>query len=416
MTTNAKEITDVRDKEKNIQDEILEPILLIYENQDRLQYYYLSEFFNLLGFWVYEELTKNIASYVEEKQEFLYSYKIQKLDAASNFEEICKMFEVSDQGWLKEMYKIYTAYNLPEHIITLQNYRMNHKQVEKTGEKFFKTVIAIEDMIKKYPEYSKCPHIRYAKLYCKQKANLARFLCNKPVYYYVDVLQEEGLNLTRDNARFAKAWFLLGRIYESDKEYVKDALDAFHRAIKMTEENPYSSEIYYWLAIKCEERSSLQDSKDGYFLKSFNLLPGYKNAYKLADSYIEKHEWEHAKEWLFKCLKYIEERTSYLTPLEQEYYFKIKVDIGYCYLQTNDYYNTIVNCKKALEFVNKIEEKEDEYVKFYFDVYGENADIYIDMTLKRMGKRNVYRYLAIAYAESDMEETSERYWKMYKNV
>lgn len=323
-------------------EKIIEAVLLTFENQDKVKYLYLSEFLKFLGVFVGENNCQS--TYKVKEEDYQYSYTVKNIDNDKNFEKLCTTFNDVDIVCIGKLYEIYKKYNLFQHSITIEWDRMN----EKSGQKFIDAINAISDLIKQYPEYNDYPHVLYAKLYCKNMANLAYFYILGYPKYYVDILVSEGLELTKKFRNFANAWYLLGRIIEIAKDYVKDELDAFQRAIKMTEGKQYSAEIYYWLGRRTEEHGSLNSFKGNVFITAYSIFPHYKYGYKVANDYMQQEKWNEALKYLLESSAYIEELATFLIPYEQIYYFLIKTNICYCYLKIEDYNKAILHGKQAL--------------------------------------------------------------------
>lgn len=406
-------------------ENFIESVLITYDNQLRVEYQSLAEFLRLLGVFVCEDMrcTKDSEpQLIWHEQDYTYSYTIPSSVPVNDYADAFKaaILEMGLQqdyfdGWYDKIFRIYQKCNLLQASVTLQYYRMKHSEIEKAGRCFEAATESIIQLMNLNPVYSNNPHLRYARLYCKQKTNLAYFLCEEPVAYYVNDLTAEGVGLTNDFPDFANAWVLLGLVYEISKDYVKDSIDAFQRAIDMVGEKPYVSSIYYWKGRRCEEHDNLRELQQDSYKKAYELMPKYRNIYKVARGHLDKEEWQDALSCFKECLQCLEKKGAYLDPLEQEYYFKVKIHLSYIYLQQKDYYQAIISGNDALNFRKDIEDSKKACVAFYYDMYGqENAQTYIDMTLARLSRRQIWRYLAIAYQESGMQDVADDYWRLYR--
>ena len=401
-----------------------ESVLLSYENKDRVAYQALAEFLRLLGFFVCEDVRYEADSEPEFEinvNDYDLCYMVDSTSPI-DYVGITEYLLAKDMDWdmqrsicYEQLYSIYSRCNLLQASVTLQYYRIKHEEIKNAGDNFVQAADALELLIKANPGVDGIEQIRYAKLYCKQKANLAYFLYGGPVAYYVNDLAAEGLALVKEYPWFANAWALLGFIYEISKDYAQDAVDAFQRAIDMVGEKPYISSLYYWLGRRCEDYDALIQSQYDAYQRAYKLMPKYRNIYKIARMYLVKADWNNALKYFEECLEKIEKKGTYLDPLEQEYYFKVNVHISYIYLKLKDYYNAIIRANRALDYSKQIAKRADGYVSFYQNIYGvANANKYINITVSHMQPRQIWNYLAIAYQESGMQEEADRYWNLFK--
>lgn len=103
-----------------------------------------------------------------------------------------------------------------------------------------------------------------------------------------------------------------------------------------------------------------------------------------------------------------------MDPLEQEYYYKIKSHLSYICIMEREYEEAIEYAMQALDFRDEIYDgasnAENVYARIYFQIYEENANSIISLELRRMGSRQLYRYLAIAYQNLGNERIADQYW------
>lgn len=405
-------------------------ILFSYKNDDRIDYQLYAEFLRLVGIYVCEDVKypeEYEPDFERDEAEFSVCYTMepdcevrQQILKLQHFEqELSEHLEVGYLDfWYDDVCSIFVEQKLLQAAVTLQYFRTKADVVLQAGRQFEAAADALVDLIEKKPQYADNRHVRYAKLFCKQKANLANFLCKEPVIYYVNDLAAEGLALLDRFPDFSNAWVLLGLVYEISKDYARDAVDAFQRAIRMTGNQPYTSSIYYWLGKRCEEYVALKELEDDSYMQAHRLMPKYRNIYKVARIYMEKQEWEDALECFNDCVERLERKEHFLDPLEQEYYYKVNVHISFLYIKLKDYYNAIVSANKALEFRKNIldgKAETNEYTAFYHKMYVDNnVKDYIDLALAHMQPRQAYQYLATAYQEANMAEKAEPYWRLIR--
>ncbi len=396
--------------------ENMKSILLTYNNPDRISYQRYAEFFRLAGIYVCEECRTGAEDKGSrwDKKIFSVAYVIgHECEAERRCTPVDELREKVEQrsSALYECYddieKIYNECRLLQASVTIQYFRtkvLNETKavMKEAGDAFEKAADEFVELVRTKPWYMDNQYVRYAKLYCKQKANLARYFCNEPVVYYVNDLGAEGMALLQRFPEFSNAWVLLGFVYEISQDYVKEAIDAFQRAIQLEGQKPYVSSIYYWLGKRCEEYSYLKDQAYEFYRRAYQLMPKFRNIYKVANWHMQKKDWENAILYYQNCLIFLNARGSYQDPLEQEYCFKVNIHICYCYMQQKEYANAIPYAEAALQLRQKLEseERSGDSTRFYYDMYGEEkAGEYIKIELNRMQETQAHTYLAKAYQE-----------------
>lgn len=408
---------------------------LSYENDRRMDYQLFAEFLRLAGVYVYEynkTVDSDKVAEIETDAECTGRYEILSEDlpeAADQREKLGilhqKLQDAISQTALEECYEkleeIFLKHGLLQAGVNLQYFRAITDQpamkevLEDAGKRFENAADDLVDIIKKNPTYENNCHMRYARMFCKQKANLAKYLYKQAVVYYVNELAAEGLAFLDDFPDFSNGWVLLGFIYEISKTYTRDAIDAFQRALKQEGRKKYMYSVYYWLGKRCEEYEFLEEETDEIYRKAHGYMPKYRNTYKLARSAYRKKEWIEALARFDECLGYLEGKSNYLDPLEQEYMFKVNIHKCYINLEKKDYYNAILSANAALELRKGIDggkSTQNQYTRFYFEMYGDKAEQMIGLAEKKMSSRQAYQYLARAYREIDMPKEADEYLKL----
>lgn len=408
--------------------ERFESILISYENENRILYQGYAEFLRLMGIYVCEDVICDQDAETEKTSwkdsDFSLHYTI----------DCSEQWDMTDDGvknsltffrhklsanikdkWFFECYdyicNLYVKYHLLQAATVLYYYKMNEDEVAKSGDLFEKAADELTELLKSKPEFMENRFVRYANLYCKQKANSARHTCEKRLVYYVDKLVTQGLLITGKFADFSNAWVLLGLICEKSNDFLLEAVDAYRRAIRMLDDRPYASSVYYRLG-KCYEageRKITQRAKKQYE-NAYRTVKKYRNVYKLAVSCRDEGNLAEAVRYFTECLKYLKNRSFYLNPIEQEYYFKVNVQISYCYLQSEDFYEALKYADRALDFRKRLEaglEKENLLKKFFREMYGKEAEKYVCLTLKRMNDKQIRRYQMVARMELRTSEEKE---------
>lgn len=409
----------------------IESIVLTYENNYRLEFQYYAEFLRYIGVYVYEDFRcdeNNHADFNYDKSAFSTSYEIKKKinfqnknDRVSYLKEFLEtVFEYDDfeQSWLSDLLLIYEKHELLQASVTLQYFRIEGRDLVLSAGKQFED--AADELVQLVDEkdYWGQQNVRYAKLYCKQKANLAQHLYDKSVIYYIDKLALEGLSILTEFPNFSNIWVLLGLIYEISKDCTREAIEAYDNALNRIKEQPYASSVYYWKGRKCESDTMLKSISDNSYKISYSLVKKYRNIYKIARIYFDREQWEETIEYFSECIEMIKRKGNYLDALEWEYYFKVSIQMSSVYLKQKNYIKAIVSAKNAVILREQILNGKDipnEYTAFMHEIYVDNnPSQYIDLAVRRMGLLNAYYNIAVACQECGLQEEADSYWKLYR--
>lgn len=395
-------------------------VLLTYSNKNRVSYQKCAEFFRLIGIYVVEKVIET-----DDSIQFDIEFDIDK----NNFKDVILKFKkaLGDSQTVKfvnEILKAYNKYNLFQASMTLQYFCINHPLVQTAGELFENAAKQLEEYYNNNCEQAEKNYfIRYAKLYCKQKANLAKFLTKDYLYYSVDELIEENLNLQKDFPEYSNICVLMGLICEISKEYKMDCIEAFKKARDAVGNKPYVVNILYQLGKNSEGIEIFRNLKYDSYEKAYNIMPIYCNIYKIAQQYMELARWDSAIKYFKECIEKIkEDRNTYLDPLEQEYYFKVKGYLAFIYTQKEDYSQAIMYANEALDLKEEIyeqlnEHKTDGCNRIYYEIYTEEMfapEELIDIEIKRMKSKELYKYLAISYQRLGMDDVADIFWRVVK--
>lgn len=394
-----------------------------------MKYQEYAEFFRLIGVFVCENFrTEEFDLIIEPQVDFEYDLdedsgldleqeyvRLLNLDGAeSDSDEIIASFVV----------EIFQKYHLFQASVTLQYFYFGTPIVNYAGIYFWHAAQELEDFLENHADIVKSDYqIRYAALYCKQKANLADSLLVDRLSYSIADLLKEANELLEDFPNCSNTWMLVGLICEISKEYKMNAIEAFKKAADAVRGKLYSASILYRLGKNCEGVEVLEFLKNDAYEQAYRLMPKYRNIYKVARQYMDMEIWDIAIEYFLECLEKIEWHGDYLDPLEQEYYFKVCSHLAYIYNKKKDYMSAIGYAESALDLKNEIYDTMDEpegYDKIYYEIYGRlneegwKPEEIICVELKRMASKNIYHHLAVAYQGLGFEDVAGEYWNLVK--
>lgn len=401
-------------------------VLLRYSNKNRIKFQRYAEFFRLIGVCVCESLSEDGDSLRLERGFYNAEYD---LDTPIKLKSLKEFWFDGEDYTYQKLRNVYRNNHLLQAAVTLQYFYMNSPVVEVAGEHFKEAADELDEFYWEN-EYalSQEYEIQYARLYCKQKVNLAQYLRHNQITYPVETLAEECVALRESFPMCENTSVLLGLIYEISPKHKMDAIEAFLDACSAMENKPYVSSVLYRLGKICEETVSLRNLMDSAYHKAYEEMPKYRNIYKVARHFMETEQWNWAIVYLKECISKIELRKQYLDPLEQEYYFKVHSHLAYIYIKQRDFVSVIESANDALAFRRDVEK--DMYLfisedQFYNEMYaldrkgkwedtGFDPQEMVRTELKRMAPDNVYKYLGTAYKELGMDEVAEKYRNMQK--
>lgn len=405
----------------------IESVRLVYKNGYRMEYEYYAQFLNLIGVYVYEDF-RNSEDNKKSKYkdtDFSVSYVINKNINFKNNDKVEQLklflkeiFEYDiENTWLSELVQIYET-GLFQASITLECFSLKSKLALEDGEKFEVAADKLGDLINE-KDYWNEKNVRYAKLYCKQKANLGKYLYNESVIYYIDKLALEGLSILKSFTNFSIVWVCLGGIYDISKDFAREAIDSYKRAIKAINDKPYVENVYYKLGKKSENDTTLEKLLENSYKKSYQLKCNCYNCYKVANMYLQRKDFNQSIKYFNECIEKIKERGNYLSPKEQGFYFTSCQKLSSLYLRKKEYTKAIFFANKAIvlkENLMKGKNKPNECTAFYHDLY-ENCEPqeYIELRIKSFLLKVVYNNMAVACEEVKLDEEAQKYWSLYRS-
>lgn len=421
-------------------------VLLTYSNDNRIKFQKYAEMFRLVGIYVSERLKEdhseanNFEDYdarydLDEKK-----YNGSQRDLNTRLREI---LGVNPQN-INQLVTTFINYNILQASMTLQYFYIDTPVVEEAGVLFSEAASELSQYYESNKE-STCSDysIRYATLYCKQKANLAQYLTKGYLYYTVDELLEEALQLQHDFPECSNTWMLMGLVCEISKVHKLDAVEAFKKAGDAVGNRPYVSSILYRLGKSCEGIESLRKLMDDSYQAAYKIMPKYRNIYKVAKRYMVMDMWDLAEKYFKECIDKILYRgkcqnntdclsnLKHLDPLEQEYFFKVSSHLAYISINRMEYEEAIQYAEIALDFRDAVYADRDslaDYDRMYNEVYGKmifsnsiskelwKPKALVELEIGRMRSKNLYQHLAVANDRLGRSDLADSYWSVVKKM
>lgn len=427
--------------------ERIESVKIIYNDKDRIFYNFFAELFRLIGLYVEEVLLEDgqdifgekdgdsqnlilsmISSTETEDENVFYvdPGKFGRWDMSRSDEEMLgparemvehlrKWLEIRELQFPCEMVKqvlpIYIKNNVLKGAMQLQYYRMK-TDIHQESERIF--VDTYEDL-KSLGEESE--YLTYAKIYCRQKANLScYFQVEKPLHYAINALVKECGNLIEQHPYFTNAWVLMGMLCERSSDGLKMAIDSYKNALTRIGHKSFASHIYYWVGLLYEKFSDRHGDAVYAYRRAYQLRRKYRNIYKLGFMAEKEENYQEAVSYYKECVGVLEQRIrGNMDPLEVEYYFKTGVLICF-HSQRNleDYTQAIKYGLKMLDFYRQeFSENPNSHFQYF---YGTEAEKYQKISENRLKCKRLYQCLAIAYRETGDERTSMEYWALSEKI
>ena len=411
-------------------------VKISYGDKDRISFNFYAELFRLLGFYVEEDPTE------EEKRDYSYQLCLRISDDLSeNGDTVCIQpgylrdwnMSRSDeailegvsaaldriQDWcddhdkffpctfVKQILPIYVKNNVLKGAMQLQYYRIKTRLHQET-ERIFQNTLKELEALEQDSQY-----LSYAKLYCKQKANLScYFQKEKPLDYAIHTLVDDCDDLIRQYPDFSNAKVLKGMICERSNDGLKMAINSYRKALDQVGEKPFASHIYYWVGLLYEKFINNQKDAAYAYRRSYQLKRKYRNIYKVGYMAEKETDYSRAVDYYKECVEFLEKKIrGNMDPLEIEYYFKTGVLISFqSQRHLEDYAQAIDYGNRMMRFYEQeFSDKPSRHFEYW---YGPDALTYQELSERRLKCKKLYECLAIAYRESGNMEESEKYWKL----
>lgn len=385
-------------------------VLIKYSNANKYKFQWYAEFLRFIGYFVCEYLKEDSDS--DKLDEYTYDIELDLDNDKKTEVYITILSQFNGNAYeLNYLKKVFEDYNLFQAAVTLQYFSINSTITYEAGKHFKEAVNELDAL---YEKYSDIYEFNYARLYCRQKANLACFLCKKPLYYTENELGSMCSQFADEFPGENNIYMLLGLIFENSSRNKMTAVNAFIEAKDMIGEEPYVSSILYKLGKACEGEENLRWLMNDAYENAYGIMPKYSNTYKIAQIYMEMEIYNEAIEFFEECLHKLENRSNYMDPLEHEYLFKVNANLSYLSIRTNDYFSAVEYAGNAKKLKQRIKDSIDDkngFNRFYYEVYGNtewNVKDVINIELNRMVEYNVDKYLGTAYQNMGLDDIATK--------
>ena len=391
-------------------------VLIKYSNKNRYKFQQYAEFLRFIGYFVCEYLKEDDDSEKLDKYIFNFELDLDFDDDTEINNNINTWFDGSETE-LRELKDVFSKWNLFQASVTLQYFSTNASLATTAGN-LFKS--AADELDSFYCNNKSRINFEfeyyYAQLYCKQKTNSACFLSKKVLYYPIDELIEQCNNLHRLYPENENIYVLEGLIYENTTSNRINTVQAYIAAKENIGEEPYVSSVLYRMAKACEGEEGLRWLMNEAYENAYNIIPKYRNIYKVAWQYLEMEANCDAIEYFQECISKIENRQEYMTPLEQKYLFMTNSHLAYLSISNNQFFEATKYAHDALNLKKRIIQEKtnpDGFNKFCYEIY-QNNEVWnviniINAELDIMAEDNINRYLALAYRRVGLYDMAEEY-------
>lgn len=380
-------------------------ILIKYSNENRYKFQQYAEFLNFIGYMVSEYLKEDSDSEKLDKYTFDVELDLDFYDDTEIKDELNNWFQCSKTE-LQKLKDVFLRWNLFQASLTLQYFDTDDSFVATAGQLFKSASDELDEFYIKKKSYIDFGfEYYYARLYCKQKANLSCFLCKNALFYSTKELIKQCNIFNVLYPENEKIYVLMGMIYENSKLERVPAINAYAYAKELIGKKPYVSNVLYRIARICEGIDGFIELMNDAYENAYDIMPDYHNIYQIARQYMEMEIYGYAIEYFQECIDKIENRKEgYLSPLEQKYLFKANVNLTYISIRNCQYFEAIEYASTAFNIKKRIrQEKENPegFNKFCYEIYQNNEiqDILniINVELDIMDDSNLVKYFLIAY-------------------
>lgn len=391
-------------------------VLIRYSNANRYKFQWYAEFLRFIGYFVCEYLKEDNDS--DELDEYIYDieFDLDNDEKTEIYDGILREFKGNKDKckYLKKLKNVFENNNLFQAAVTLQYFSINSTVTYMAGRHFKEAADKLDALYKEYSDTDIQYEFNYARLYCRQKANLACFLCKKPLYYTENELGSMCSQFADEFPGENNIYMLLGLIFENSSRNKMNAVNAFIEAKDRIGEEPYVSSVLYKIGKACEGEENLRWLMNDAYENAYNIMPKYRNIYKVAQQYMKMEVYNEAIEYFEECLCKLGNRTDYMDPLEQEYLFKVNAHLSYLSIRNNDYFSAVEYAGNAKKLKQRIKDDiydKDGFNRFYYEVYGNtewNVEEIINIELNRMSEDNIDQYLGTAYHNMGLDDIATK--------
>ena len=251
----------------------VEAVRIIYDDKNRIFFNFFAELYRLIGLYVEEvsleeskripedkradepSLSLYIADGIPQQKDLFYidpnqlgEWDMSRSDnmLLTSVEDIIKRLRKWALGHdlqlpfdlMEEILPVYVNSNVLKGAMQLQYYRMKTELHQET-EYIFLDAVAKLDLLKTDSQY-----LTYAKLYCRQKANLScYFQEEKPLHFAINALVKQCDELIESYPDFSNAKALKGMICEKSSDGLKLAIDSYRDALQQIGNKSYASNL-----------------------------------------------------------------------------------------------------------------------------------------------------------------------------
>lgn len=247
-------------------------VLIRYSNANRYKFQWYAEFLRFIGYFVCEYLKEDNDS--DELDEYIYDieFDLDNDEKTEIYDGILGEFKGNEYecNYLKNVFE---NYNLFQAAVTLQYFSINSTVTYMAGKHFKEAANELDALYKKYSDTNILYEFNYARLYCRQKANLACFLCKKPLYYTENELGSMCSQFANKFPGENNIYMLLGLIFENSSRNKMNAVNAFIEAKDRIGKEPYVSNILYKIGKACEGEENLRWLMNDAYENAYNIMP-----------------------------------------------------------------------------------------------------------------------------------------------
>lgn len=403
-------------------------IIFLYNNENRVIYQICSEFMRMAGIWC-RACEKKYSKEVEEFQDYPETLfcdieKNLQLLAGKDFvadvdtqnhvlEKLIDFCDVEAPDVWRKMKDIFLKYNLFKGSLTILYIDRKSNLLEKAGEQFY---LATTDINAEIKRGEKNKYFNYAKFYCMEKSNKAKYLCDEQIHFVVGLVEDECKEFIQKYPDFTNIYVLMGKIYDICTDEIDTSIIYYAEAQNNMKGHPCLSTIQYYIARRCIGYNILVSIKNEYYKRAYQTFPNrYKIVYRMAITYLEKEQWEDAFKVFKICLSLLEDKHGYMDLQEEFYCFSVYLHIAYILLNKyNDMEKTIDYAKKAIELVEFIRNKKEPYIRICYQIFGKNYEEYLkeELLLLQRTLKKINIYYAKAFEDMGEYDESDKYWRL----
>lgn len=397
---------------------------IVYGIKSRYEAAYISEFFKMCGFFVFEkEVPEDVKKYetltqdVEQFEHVLFlgidsvdfdtyfamdlirnAEYLHKMDAHEHFLDAygSDTFSLLND-WLEEMADVIRPGMGVSFRPLIEFYVRNHYCRLSYIKRYFGKVVGVDGKkelrqaflsfiqeLERIPDGSILPYCRYTQYLCARKVNDICMQLQLSFHFPPKLMIEKCLRILDDAPEFFNAYVLAASFATCDASLGANVIPFYQNVLRGHENHPALVNTYYRLGQYYEKhRDDMKNANQAYD-RAVEIVPDYFRAlFKEGGKLLDSKKYASAIDMYTKIIQKLNVKRSHnlLFPVEYEYLCKCYLLLGLIYQR---YWTDQVNEENQYRSAVKLVEQELEDSSFFQDFFGDRQGIYLKLLREKI--------------------------------